>query len=292
MTYFNKIKTVAFIFVLLMLYSGSINAQWATPDDSKIDKAPTDASYTLVNQGKIIYKANCSSCHGIPGKGNNIAAINATDFGTKDFQKNHSDAQIYWKTDTGKGGMPPFKDKLSTEEMWNLCFYIKSFDKNYEISGEKIIAVEADIKVSVNEKDKRIKAEISADGAPTEGAVVQFYVKKMFGNMLLKTVESDANGIASITLQKEIPGNEEGNFDILVNFKNTDAFGKKEITKTLNFGTKLHFEKMTDKRAMWGTNSKTPLWTLFSYLGITLGVWAVIIYVVFKLIGLKKAGRS
>ncbi len=295
MKYLHKIKIFASVFSFIMIYSLSANAQWDVPAVAKNKKAPIDPTHTLVKTGKDIYTSNCASCHGTPGQGNNIAAIKATDLGSSDFISKNSEGAIYYKLEEGNGGMPSFKDKFNNDDKWCLVFYIKSFDKNYEISGEELKAQKANIKLSTIDMIKTVKAfattkDEAGNDVPLKGAEVQFYVKRMFGNLPLgQPVLTDDKGVASIKIEDKLPGDEKGEFVIIVKFKDTDTYGKIVKTKTVNWGTELHFVNITDKREMWGANDKVPLWILLSYIIVTLGVWMVIGYVVLQLIRLKKA---
>jgi len=293
MKYLHKIKIFASVFSFIMIYSLSANAQWDIPASAKNKKAPVDATHKLVKEGKDIYTSNCASCHGTPGQGNNIAAINATDLGTSDFQSQNSIGVVYFKFEEGKGGMPSFKDKFTDEEKWNLAFFIKSFDKNFEVTGEKVKSQKADLKLNTNDKEKVIKAiattkDDAGNDIPLKNAEVQFCIKRMFGNLPLGSpILTDENGVASLQVQEEFPGDEKGDFVIIAKFKDADTYGKTLKTKTVNWGTKLNFKDITQERHMWGANDKVPLWILLSYIIVTVGVWLVIGYVVFQLVRLK-----
>jgi len=125
MTYLNKTKIFTSLFIFLILFTGTVNAQWEIPADAKNKQAPNEATHSLVKAGKDIYNAKCASCHGNPGEGNNIAAINATDLGIAEYQVKYAAGEVLWQVDEGKGGMPSFKDKFSDDEKWNLIFYIE-----------------------------------------------------------------------------------------------------------------------------------------------------------------------
>ncbi len=293
MTYLNKIKIFVLVFMFI-LFTSSINAQWNIPADAKNKKPPIDPTHTLVKTGKDLYKSNCASCHGTPGQGNNIAAIGATDLGTADYQHSHSSGQTFFQVEQGNGGMPSFREKFSSDEKWCLIFYIKSFDKDFEISGEELKEQKADLRLSLVEKIRTVKAyattkDKSGKEIPLEGAEVQFFIKRMFGNMQIgELVPTDNKGMASIKIPENIPGDEEGKLNLLVKFKDTDTYGKVIKSKTIKWGSKLKIVNITDKREMWGSLHRVPLWVLFSYFGMTIGVWLVIGYVVFQIIRLKK----
>ena len=83
------------------------------------------------------WKAKCSSCHGVDGKG-------ATDTGTKlgipdmttaGWQKKTTDELVKKaiadgiKRDGKPEGMDPFKDKLSPEQIDQMAAYVRTFGK-------------------------------------------------------------------------------------------------------------------------------------------------------------------
>jgi len=294
----HKIKIFAAVFSFIMIYSISANAQWDVPSEASGKKAPLDPTHALVKTGKDVYTSNCASCHGSPGQGNNITAIHATDFGNSDFQAKNTVGSVYYKLEEGKGGMPSFKDKFSVDDKWCLVFYIKSFDNKFEITGEELKVQKANIKLSTIDMIKTVKAfattkDDNGNNVPLKGAEVQFFVKRMFGSLPIgSAVSTDDEGVASVKIDEELPGNENGEFVILAKFKDADTFGKVVKSKTVAWGTKLNYENITDKREMWGANDRVPLWIMLSYIIVTIGVWLVIGYVVFQLVRLSKVGKK
>lgn len=64
------------------------------------------------SNGKVLYKMNCASCHGLDGK----AGVT----GAKDLSTSKLDSsKIYKILIEGKGIMPPFEDILTTEKERN-----------------------------------------------------------------------------------------------------------------------------------------------------------------------------
>jgi mono/diheme cytochrome c family protein len=78
--------------------------------------------------GESLYTANCQSCHGgREGKGGADIAPPHNETG---HTWHHPDAQLKeWILNgkTGQGRMPPFKDKLSEEEVNAILAYIKTW---------------------------------------------------------------------------------------------------------------------------------------------------------------------
>ncbi len=82
----NQIKSII-LSSLFVLFTFSLHARWDIPEESKNMNFPTEPTFEPVKKGKEIYKINCISCHGSPTEGNNLAAINTTDLGTKSFDE-------------------------------------------------------------------------------------------------------------------------------------------------------------------------------------------------------------
>jgi mono/diheme cytochrome c family protein len=84
-------------------------------------------------KGKLIYDANCASCHGDTGKGDGSAgaSLNPKPADLKDT-KEDPDALVYYRIAEGgmkpphNSAMPAWKDQLKEEEMWQLVTYIRS----------------------------------------------------------------------------------------------------------------------------------------------------------------------
>lgn len=297
MTYINKIKIFASLVSFLLLFAFNADAQWNIPKDAKDTKLPTDPTHKLVKTGKDIFNKSCISCHGTPGEGKNMTAINATELGTADYQNTHNAGEVYYQINQGNGAMPSFKNQLSEEDKWCVIYYIKSFDKSFEISGKEVISQKGNIDMKKHDDARQIFANVSItnDKGETniaEGVAVQFYVKRYFGRLPLgDAVLTNQVGTAVLNFPDNIPGDEDGKVEVIAEFKDKDAYGKATNLIVANYGTHLEYTNITDKREMWGANDRVPLWILFSYISVTLGVWLVIAYVAFQLIKLKKLGK-
>jgi len=291
----TKIFTTSVLFIFV--YSFSLNAQWNITEDVLNMEMPDDASYKTVKLGKDLYMLNCASCHGTPGEGNNIAAIKATDLGTLDFQNSNTPGSVFYKIKEGMGAMPSFKDKLNDDEKWNIVHYIKSFDKKFLITGEKIQSYKGTIDLKSDDDTKKLFANISVkdkdnNAIANESVEVVFFVERIFGDLPIgDPVATDDLGTASIEFPDHIPGDDKGKVKILASFKDTDMYGNNSDSLELNWGEPVHYEDPTKERTLWGFGHRVPLWLLFTYIFITGTVWLGIFYVIFNLLKLKKAGK-
>jgi mono/diheme cytochrome c family protein len=89
-------------------------------------KTPTAAS---LSRGKTLFETNCAMCHG-------ETSAERGPVGKKlvppppgldhDMAKGLSDAVIFKAITLGFGRMPPFKDKLTTDERWSLVNFLRT----------------------------------------------------------------------------------------------------------------------------------------------------------------------
>jgi len=105
---------------------------WVAPAEADNVKNPIATSEESIEEGLLVYKKNCRSCHGKLGDGKGVGAadlkVPATDFTSPAFTA-QTDGAIQWKTNTGRGEMASYKDDLDEEEIWNVINYIRSLAK-------------------------------------------------------------------------------------------------------------------------------------------------------------------
>ncbi len=78
--------------------------------------------------GAALYKAKCAACHSADGTGSSPMGkkLGIRDLGSAEVQK-LTDAELAKTTADGKGKMPPFKGKLSDEEIAAVVKHIRTF---------------------------------------------------------------------------------------------------------------------------------------------------------------------
>jgi mono/diheme cytochrome c family protein len=99
------------IFVGLTLFVVSI---------ARANPAPNSAVSTAM------FRAKCAMCHGPDGAGSTVGkSMNVPDLRSPAVQK-LPDAQLAQIISDGKGGMPPFKNSLSEDQIHSLVSYVRS----------------------------------------------------------------------------------------------------------------------------------------------------------------------
>jgi hypothetical protein len=105
---------------------------------------------------------------------------------------------------------------------------------------------------------------------------------------------TDSSGTATAELKKDsLPGDQQGNIILAAKVEDNDLFGNMLVEKTVPWGVAVKSDgNFFDKRSLWSTRIRTPLWLLFMAYSIVIGVWGTIFYLVFQIIKIKKIGTS
>lgn len=294
---FNILATL----VLVFAFSTSASAEdWKVSATAKKKPNPYQVSKKNISTGKKVYQTNCKSCHGDPGKANMLALQPApADLGSQNFLV-QTDGEIYHKIKTGKGAMPTFEKTLNDESKWMVITYLRSFDKN----KKKVVAVKeivnpevTDVKIEldVDTEHKKLKAQLTGlkkDGKRVglEGIELSFLVKRAFGQLDVSGEEAytNANGELLIQFPTDLPGDREGQVDLLVKITDEDNYGSIEEKRVLSIAVPTNPKNPLSERAMWGTRANAPIWIVASYLLVVIGIWSVIFLVLFQVYQLSK----
>ena len=282
------------ILILVLIIPDIAGQEWIVPADKK-DKLSTFLfDENTRNEGEKLFTVNCLSCHGTPGKGNYLNLVPTPgDPATDKIQKN-IDGELFYKIATGRGQMPNFKSVLSSNEIWNVISYIRSFNSTYKQQVMPVITSSAYpgsvIKIMLsyisasNAVMLNATAEKNSISVPVTGAEVRLFVHRTFGLLPVDEAKTtDKDGVAIFALPSNIRGDTAGNLGISARFTNEDIFGS--VTKdTLIYTAQKSFPvSLVAERAMWNNVRKAPLWILLSYgLGV-IAAWSFILYVLMKL---------
>jgi len=104
---------------------------WMAPEQEAHALNPVPADSNSVARGKKILLQNCSACHGENAEGLDaeIVGLEKNPPNLKERIKMHPDGDFFWKIQEGRGDMPPFKDDLTDEQIWEVINHIRSEGK-------------------------------------------------------------------------------------------------------------------------------------------------------------------
>jgi mono/diheme cytochrome c family protein len=136
------IKTVVVVFAFLALQFAGYNlvgqtspnppsAESKIPPEATTRSNPVKPGPESLAGGKKIYSYDCAVCHGKEGdgKGEITDLKNMPDFTDPASFKGHTDGDLFYIIQKGKGDMPPEGDRAKTDDLWNLVNYVRSFAK-------------------------------------------------------------------------------------------------------------------------------------------------------------------
>lgn len=297
-------KFPAILILSLMLCPSFVQGQdWVVPDDRKGRLSTFPFTDETRKEGERLYRINCQSCHGDPGKNNYIALQPSPgDPATEKIQRN-SDGEIFHKVTVGRGQMPSFRSVLTTEEIWKVVSYIRSFNRDYVQKVMQVITSSAypgaviSMKLAYDETAKLVSviaAATSETGSvPVTGAGVRLLVKRYFGMLQVDEEKlTDNSGTAIFAVPDGLPGDTVGNVSLSAQFTDEQTFGSVSKDTVLMAGAVTVPVSLTAKRAMWNTVRKAPVWVILAYgLGV-LAVWGFILLVMLKLRDIFTVGTA
>lgn len=130
----NSRSLVAGLIILVLIFDGAIaqNKPWVAPSTADNLKNPVAGNAAALAEGKTMYAANCSPCHGQKGKGDGPAAggLNPRPADhTSEAVQNQTDGAIFWKLSEGRMPMPSYKKIFTDDQRWALVTYIRTLAK-------------------------------------------------------------------------------------------------------------------------------------------------------------------
>lgn len=294
-----------YLFLLtIVLISVRLSAQvWVVPTENEVKLSTFAFNDSTKKAGLEIYNTNCKSCHGDPGKNNVIKLVPPpTDPASVKMQSN-SDGGLQYKVSQGRMPMPSFKNILSSNDIWSVISYIRSYDVKYvqkiaaTQSGTGEVAVNVKILLSWLQEKNQIQAVISGvkdkTVQPVQGAEVKLFAKRYFGNLLIDEARNtDIQGKVVFNFPKDLPGDSTGFVQIIAILSDETAYGSAGIDTSLAIGVPTYRPPLNEPRAMWNIVQKTPIWLLLTYSFTVLAVWGFIFYVLLQIRAIFKAGTK
>ena len=285
---------ILFTIFLQILIPELRGQDWIVPDDKKGKLSTFPFDDVTRKAGEKLYLINCISCHGTPGMANYLNLIPPPgDPATEKIQKNN-DGELFYKLTVGRGQMPSFRSVFSSNELWHIVSFLRSFNSSYKQQIMPVITSSAypgaviNILLSYSPADSKVFLNASATKdntiVPVTGAEVKLYVHRTFGLLPIDEAKiTDKEGVATFSITDNLPGDTAGKILIRARFTNEEIFGS--VSKdTLLYAAKKTFPvSLVADRAMWNTVRKAPVWIILTYSLGLLAAWGFIFYALMKL---------
>ena len=289
MKYFSPV-----VLFLIMFPAFTWGQDWVVPDSKKGKLSTFPFTDETRKSGEKLFSTNCMSCHGTPGKGNYLNLVPPPGDPATDKIQRNSDGEIFYKVTIGKGQMPSFRNVLSSDEIWNIISYVRSFNKSYVQKVMQVITSSAypgavirmtirysgaDSTVIVNALAVDEKKSVAVTGAG-----LRLFASRYFGMLPVDEEKTtDESGNAAFRVPADLPGDKEGNIHFNAKFTDEESFGDVSKDTLLMAGVRMTNASLVAERAMWNNVRKAPLWILLTYSGGLLAVWGFIVLALMKL---------
>jgi len=145
-----------------------------------------------------------------------------------------------------------------------------------------------------DEADSRsvtITAYILVDGekVPVTDEEVSVVIPRMFSMLPVGTASLDENGQATIDFPGNIPGDSEGNLNIVGGFRNHWQFATVEKSIFAPWGLPASHDVAETDRELW--TQIAPTWMIITLTIMLLGVWGHYLYAIISLIRIGRIGN-
>ena len=179
--------------------------------------------------------------------------------------------------------------------------FVATFDgnKKYDAATGDVTVGKAKIEIDTT-SDRKIIATVyeMKDTAwkPVKGVDVIVAIKRMDADLNVNetaTFSTDSTGKASADFKRDsLAGDANGNITLVAKVEDNDQFGNLSIQKTVPWGAKFVPVNTFDRRTLFATRDKAPIWLILMATSIIVVVWGILIGLVVNLFKIMKLGQE
>ncbi|MCP5061772.1 MAG: cytochrome c [Ignavibacteriae bacterium] len=277
---------------IILLFSVVIYGQveWEVPKNENEKMSFQKFDEDKANEGRILYEASCTSCHGTPDENDFTLMVPSPGDLAEEKLQLQTDGAMFYKIKIGRGEMPKFEDVYAEDEIWNLIAYIRSFNSNYiqPIPNlEGVIIPKFDVKLKYDENVDKLVVKVKIDDEPGLYVKVDAFLKTMFGKYSLGKSVTNYAGIAYFDVDSKLPGDSLGNVTAIVKVKKGYGFDK--VVQKLKMATPTKYTSAIAGKHFWSTDENAPTWLNFIFHATIIFFWGAMFVVIYQLRNLKKA---
>ncbi len=235
----------------------------------------------------------------VDGRFQNVAGISLKLFLDKDTV-----GKFIAKVVTNDAGEATAYIPSSLKSQWGNALkhtFVATFDGNskYEAAKGDVTVAKAKILIDAG-NDKTVTATVlemkDTSWVPVKGVDVVLAIKRMDADLTINdkpTFTTDSTGKASGDFKRDtIPGDAKGNITLVAKVLDNDQYGNLSIEKAVPWGAKFTMLNTFDKRTLFATRNKAPIWIQLIAYSIMFTVWGILIYLVFNVFKIKKLGED
>ena len=153
----------------------------------------------------------------------------------------------------------------------------------------------ATAKVSLSFSDENdvktiIATAVDVSGLPVEELDLYFFVTRTFSLLPIGDVfnTTDENGVVEVEFPNDLPGDTEGNVEIVVKITESDLYHDLTLNVTKKWGIPVQLDQSEEKRSLWAAAANAPITLVLATSGMIVVIWFIIGYIIYKLIKISK----
>lgn len=192
----------------------------------------------------------------------------------------------------------PLWDSLATPTF----LAVTEATKEFPSTRTEITITKAKIEIDTvsDEESKNILVKVTAfkegQWQPARDVEVKVAVKRLLGNLPVGDEESyttDSTGTATAPFKRDsLYGDEKGMLTLIAYTEDNDEYGTIQSEKSVGWGVAPQKDNGFNKRSLWATRNKTPIWLLTLAYSIIAGVWGTLLYLIFQIMKIRKLGKA
>ena len=179
-----------------------------------------------------------------------------------------------------------------------MCVFGARFDGNENARAADdevyITDINIDFEFAVEDEEQLVHVKITklqeGEPVPVEDAEVYGYIDRMLNQLPIGEDFSDSEGAMTFAFPVDLPGDEEGNLDVIVRINESDEYGTVEMRKTIQWGVPVDFSESNFGRSLW--TDEAPVWMSMAVLIILAGAWFNFFFAMYKIWRVKKLGKQ
>ncbi len=185
-----------------------------------------------------------------------------------------------------------------------LTTYIASIENNdrFRDKEDEIYIKKALMQLELEEEDSVKWARIfvgspdeeTGEVLPASDVEIRVLIKRLLGTLpISEDLEyTDEEGYVHIEFPSDFPGDKDGNLNLIAQVNEHEEFGNLEIRKTIAWGTPVSFDPIHETRELWSARANAPLSLILIVNSILIGVWGILIYIIFQFSKIYKLGKN
>ena len=213
-------------------------------------------------------------------------------------------ANLVGKTNTNANGDGYLLIPATLKQQWETLpahkfLAVSVANKEFPEATTDLQVTKAKILVDTTMVDsvRSIKATVleysNNDWIPVKDVEMKIGIRRMGGVLPVgkeATYTTDSTGAVTAEFKRDSLPAEKGTLTLVINVEDNDKYGNLVFEEKLPWGVNIERANDWNKRSLWSTRFRTPIWLLFMAYSIMAAVWSVLIFLVVQIIKIKKLG--